>query len=86
MVVRDLGGGIGQGEKTADIEAPTTPEDNSDDQLGGNHRKEGDDAAAGESKGEDTLDGDGEGDTENEYNSGDEEPGVELRIYAVRHA
>jgi hypothetical protein len=75
MFVRYLGGGIGHGENTVDIEAPATPdeepEDDSDDQPGGNHGREGYDEE------EDFLDSDSEGDIENEY-SGDEEPEVEL--------
>lgn len=83
MFVRYLGGGIGHGGNTADIEI--VPDDDpgnaSDDQLDDGHGKEGDNEVGSESEDEDALDGErteyGKGDTENEY-SDDEERDIML--------
>jgi len=82
MFVRYLGGGIGHGGNTIDIEAPTVPDDEPDDssgnQLAEGHGKEGDDGLESESEGEDGEHMEyGKGAVENEE-SDDEEPDVEL--------
>ena len=93
MFVRYLGGGIGHGGNTVDIETPTVPSDEPDDssnsrpeeipdnQYNEGYRKEGDVDATSESEGEGTPDDErteySEEDIEDQY-SDDEEPSVEL--------
>ena len=78
MFVRYLGGGIGHGGNTADIEPPAVPddepEDNSNSQPDRDHVKDSDDEVASED--EDPLGSYGKEDIENRYS--DEEPEVEL--------
>ena len=80
MFVWYLGGGIGHGGNTTDIEIPTVPDDEPEGTLTAQpnegHRREGDSEATSESENEDTIYGDGRGRIENEYI--DEEPEVEL--------
>ena len=77
MFVRYLGGGIGHGENTIDMETPAAPNnepgDSSDNQLG----KEVNGEVASESKDEDVFDDDSKRDVE--YgDSDDNESEVEL--------
>jgi len=81
MFVRYLGGGIGHGGNTVDIETPAVPddepEDNSDKQPDGDHVEEGGGDVASEDEDEDPLGGYGKEDIENQY-SDDEELEVGL--------
>jgi hypothetical protein len=92
MFVRYLGGGIGHGGNTTDIETPVVPDDEPDDgpdnqpeggpdkQPSKGHGKESDNGATSESEDEDVLDDEhavyGDGDAEDEYS--DDEPSTEL--------
>lgn len=87
MFVQYLGGGIGHGGNTTEIETPTVPDEETDistnqseeglnKQFDNGHGKEDNDEVTSKNEDEDTLDGKhmeyGEEDIENEY-SDDEE-------------
>ena len=80
IFVRYLGGGIGHGENTTDIETPAVPdnepEDGSDSQSNGDHVKEGDGEVASEGEDDEPLGDYGKEDIESQYS--DDEPEVEL--------
>ena len=77
MFVRYLGGGIGHGENTIDMETPAAPDDEPGDSSDNQPGKEANGEVASESEDEDVSDDDGKRDVE--YgDSDDDESEVEL--------
>ena len=77
MFVRYLGGGIGHGENTINMDTPTAPDDEPGDSSDNQPGKETNGEVVSESEDEDVSDDDGKGDVES-GNSDDNKPEVEL--------